>query len=232
VSARATLPSPHAQTLLRNLSSHASSTGRAFRLLDLASSAVELAVSPHVHLHLSWAIFLYVSRPMRQRPVAEWDSPSRSHSSPRDSRRRLSQDQDHPFPAVEGQSRTVHQLVDSFRKLLVFPAEPSVRGDLVVTRGARSTGPLRGTSPGTDSGTPVPRSGRRKWWGVRLSLGAVQWTSWNQCPSGRIRERSPGCHRLWDGRAPAISPAIDPWLSDSKGVHASDPCDLAGTADR
>ena len=232
MSARATLPSPPAQTLLRNLSSHASSTGRAFRLLDVASSAVEVAVSPHVHLHLSRAIFLYVGGPMHQRPMAERDSPPPSRSSPCDSCRRLSQDQDHPFPAVEGQSRTVYQLVDSLHKLLVLPAEPSVRGDLVVTRGARSTGPLRGASPGTDSGTPVPRSGRRKGRGVRLSLGAVQWTTWNQCPSGRIRERSPGRHRLWHGRAPAISPAVDPWLSDSKGVHASDSCDLAGTADR
>jgi hypothetical protein len=173
VSARATRQSSPAQTLLRNLSLHASSIDRAFRLLDVASSAVELAVSPHVHLHLNWAVFLYVDRPTRHRPVAEWDSSSRSHSSPRDSRRRLSQDQDHPFPIVEDQSQIVHQLVDSFRKLLVLPAEPSVRGDLVITRGARSTGPLRGTSPRTDSRTPVPRSGQRKGRGVRLSLSAV-----------------------------------------------------------
>ncbi len=70
---------------------------------------------------------------MRQRPVAKWDLPPRSRPSPRESRRWLSQDQHHTLPAVEGRSRAVHQLVDPFRELLVVPAKPSFRGDLVVT---------------------------------------------------------------------------------------------------
>ena len=67
---------------------------------------------------------------------------------------------------------------------------------------------------------------------IRLSLGAVQWTSWNQRPSGRIREYSPVRNRVWDGCTPALSPTTDLWLSDSKSLHASDPCDLAGTTYR
>jgi len=58
--ARATLSFSFAQTLLRNLSSHALSTSRAFRLLDVTSFVVEVAIFSHVHLYLSRAIFLYV----------------------------------------------------------------------------------------------------------------------------------------------------------------------------
>ena len=39
------------------------------------SSAVELAISPHVYLHLRWAILLHVNHPMRLRPMAKWDLP-------------------------------------------------------------------------------------------------------------------------------------------------------------
>lgn len=179
-----------------------------------------------------WAIPLYVSRPMRWRPVAEWELPPRSCPSSRHSRRRLSQDQGYTFPGVEGRSRTIHQLVDSFRKLLVLFAESSVRGDVLVVRGAKPAGTVCGTSPRTDPGAPVSRSGRRKGRCIRLPLGAVQWTAWNQCPSGGIREHSLGRHWVWDGCAPALSPTTDPWLSDSKSLHASDTCDLAGTAYR
>lgn len=133
VFARAIRQSSLAQTLLRNLSLHASSIDRTFRLLDVALSVVELVVFSHVHLHLSWAIFLYVDRPTRHRSMAKWDSSSRSHSNPRDSRQRLSQNQDHSFSIVEDQSQIIHQLVNFFRKLLVLPAKPFVRGDLVVT---------------------------------------------------------------------------------------------------
>lgn len=95
------------------------------------------------------------------------------------------QGQHHPFPAVEGRSRTINQFVDSFRKLLVLPAEPSIRGGLVVARGSRSTRAVCRTSPGTDSGPPLPRSDGREGCDLPLPLGDVQWSSRGQCSSGR-----------------------------------------------